>query len=204
LVIDAGREDLAGLFTRAIWECWCVGLYVLLGGPDKYAELEESHRRWLKVYADRWPDEAEKLSIDDRLLNGLGSSPAAPTIEQMAKEVETMLRTADTGPVRYGSFSSYDVFYRLESAFSAHAGVALFERYLEPSEDGSRDEVVASPSRETLRRSAAPLAAAYLAHFGWHVYRAFGISTSELDGLLVQLLEPLGMLIHGADPHGVS
>jgi len=144
----------------------------------------------------------EALSVDQEYVSRkLGKLP--PDLEAMATKVEEWLRTADTGPVAYSTIKSYDVFYRLESHYSAHAGFASFERYLRASPDGTSDGVVALPSSAMLLARSVPLAAAYVAHLAWHVHRELGLSTSEIDALLIPLAGEGGMLSDGGQ-HGPS
>ena len=204
LVLEAEREDLAGLFIRGVWECWCVGLYALLFGQQATDELEEKHRRWLRDYLQDWPSQLPSPEVNDRVTAWLNRAPTtpAPAIWKMASRVEELLQTKDTGTVRYSDVSSYGLLYRLESHFSAHANYASFGRYLDPplvveadDPDGIQQVVNPAPN-PTLRERAAPVAASYLAHLARHVYREFGISTVEIDNLLVRLLGGAGMLAH--------
>jgi hypothetical protein len=200
LLISNDRDDLAGLLIRAIWECWCVGLYVVLYGDDGADHLLAYYRKRSELYAERWPEGIDRPAEfdDDSFWNG-APDPRGLSLEDIARQVEVRLRQMDRRPVRYSGLSSYDVLYRLESTYSAHAGYALFMMYVKESADGTREEIEPHPSRPIVRERAASVAAAYIAHLAGHVYAQFGISTADVDALLVELLRRAGMLTE-ADP----
>ena len=201
LVVEAGREDLVGVFIRAVWECWCVGLWALRGGRAAMARLEEKHRLWMRRYLSDLPAAIPQPDIDSayRAYLDRAPGPVPPPLWKMAQEVEEWLQTADTGPIAYSDIASYNVVYRLESHYSAHANFGSFGRRLDPPNGAEADRtatiqrVVEPQPSETLRTKAASAAASYLGHLAWHVYHALELPTDDLEALLDRLLSDADM-----------
>jgi hypothetical protein len=201
LVVDDGHEDLVGVFVRAVWECWCVGLWTLKRGAEGVALLEEKDRQWMARYLRELPSAIPSQPIDPEyeayLARDSGALP--PSIWSMAKEVEKWLQTVRAGPIAYADISSYRVLYRIESHFSAHANFASFGRYLDPPNAPLAEKskvvqrVIEPHPSESLQTKAVPAAAAYLAHLAWFVYNAFDLSTEEVETILDGLLREADM-----------
>lgn len=191
--LDDGRDDLAGLFIRCIWECWCVGMYLLLDGENAYEHMQGHFRYRLRQYHDELPSSVDVEPIPDGMWTDWPDERRDFIVEQIADSVEARLRDSTRVPVSYSGLSSYDVLHRLESAFSVHAGFALFDRYIKLSDDGQREEVVASPTIQAVKDRGESVGASYTAVLAWHVYDTFGIGTADLEALIVPILQQAGM-----------
>jgi hypothetical protein len=191
--LSDGRDDLSGLFIRCIWECWCVGMYLLLDGDSAFEHLRGHFRFRFCQYHDELPKGATVPPVPDDLWDGWPEERRDFIVEQIADRVEVQLRDSIHVPVSYSGLSSYDVLHRLESAFSVHAGYALFHRYIRLSDDGTREEVVAQPTIEAVRDRGEYVGAGYTSVLAWHVYDTFGISTTALESLIIPILKRGGM-----------
>ena len=195
ILIDAGRADLAGLLIRSIWECWVIGLYLLLGGQDSAEHVMAAYRHHIEQYwANRPQDAGPPPQLDEDFWNEW-PEPRRLWFDKVTKIVEGLLQASEQGPIEYSGISSYDVLYRLESVFSVHAGKALFDRYVDPATDEQPFErVISSPILQVPVDQLEAMAAVWAAHLAWFVYREFGISTSELQLPFMSLIGEAKMI----------
>jgi hypothetical protein len=197
ILIQAGRADLAGLLIRAIWECWVIGVYLLLGGEEASEHVMASYRHHIETYWNNWPaDVVPAPELDEEFWNEW-TEPRRLRFDKVSETVEALLQETDQGPIEYSGISSYDVLYRLESMFSAHAGMALFDRYVEPATDERPYErVIAAPMLQVPVERLEAMAAVWVAHLAWFVFREFGMSTSELQAPFMVLIGDARMIGH--------
>jgi hypothetical protein len=194
LMIGNGRADLAGLLIRAIWECWVVGLYLLLGGDDASNRVNANYRLHVERYWKNWPADAGPGPVLDADFWAEWPEAQGLALQQVADAVEGLLQRTDQGPIEYSGVSSYDVLYRLESMLSTHAGKALFDRYVEPATSVPYERVIAAPVLQVPEEQLAAMAAVWVAHLAWFVYRDFGMSTSELQAPFMFLIGEAKMI----------
>jgi hypothetical protein len=174
----AGQAVVGGLLSRAIWECWVVGLFVLFKGDDGYEHLAGAYDRANDLITDRWPDdetrpELRRLNYPKQKLN----------YETMATEVTRLL--AERGsPV---ATLSYDGLYRSWSTLAAHAAYGSLMLFVEATDSYLKlgPGRLPLPAEVDLR-----VTSTFLGHLAWFVLREFSIDGTKLINAVEQLHLP--------------
>lgn len=206
-LIDAGHNEGIGLLSRALWETWLVGAFVLAGREEALFRLEGEQQRQVRNLAERnglHPEVMAKLEDDQRTLtdaerarrrNSTSADDSSDTIafgrlqlEQIAKELGPLLveaRLEESADIT----AAYDLLYRSHSAFDAH-GIAALERHLDLSAAGVISLHVQPPSWIETHRSLG-IGALQLSLLARYIYLTFGIGTWRLDDVQTSLFRHL-------------
>jgi len=122
-LLRAGLPDVCGVLIRPLYECWLVGLYGLLGGPDALERLVAQQDRHLK------PILAE--------LGDPTGDPGQPIpVEQLAQAVATLLESSGTPNAQF-SVGAYKTLYRMGSYRSTHGGLGSIEGHIDRRPTGT-------------------------------------------------------------------
>lgn len=171
----AGQAVVGGLLSRAIWECWVVGLFVLFKGDNGYEHLAGAYDRANGLITDRWPDDETRPE-----LRRLDYSKQKLNYEMMATEV-TRLLAERGGQVMT---LSYDGLYRSWSTLAAHATFGSLMLFVEDT--GSYLKL--GPGRLPLPAEVdLQVTSTFLGHLAWFVLREFSIDGTKLIDAVEQL-----------------
>jgi hypothetical protein len=99
-VAEAVLPDLVGCLTRLIWECWCVGMYLVLDGDAAAADLRDHHAYRLALIARQWPVEDGEEHPFTGLPIDLEAERSNLNYEAIARKVEASLRDRDDVPIK--------------------------------------------------------------------------------------------------------
>jgi hypothetical protein len=197
LLCEAGRDDVVGVLSRALCEVWLVSFYVLLKGKDQddqsvIEELEASHLYWLEKFAKQ--NAASDLDLAQ--WRQTVKEPHPLNYADLAKAVGELLTEAEGEPADV--MTLYDRMYQAESIFSAHASFGSLTPYV-VTDQNDRHAIRAKPDAAF---PAGPIVAAELtAHLALHVYRTFGIRTTEIEQILPLLKQAVrGMSEKDSEP----
>jgi hypothetical protein len=171
----AGQAVVGGLLSRAIWECWVVGLFVLFKGDDGYEHLAGAYDRANDLIIDRWPDDETRPELRE-----LDYPKQKLNYETMATEVTRLLAERGSPVVTL----SYDGIYRSWSTLAAHATHGSLMLFVEDT--GSYLKLgpgrLPLPAEVDLR-----VTSTFLGHLAWFVLREFSIDGTKLINAVEQL-----------------
>lgn len=170
----ADRAVVGGLLVRAIWECWVVGLYVLLRGDEGYKHLAGAADRSNDLISARWPADGVPE------LTPLGYPKQTLNYQNLATEVRALLE-ARQAPI---ATLSYDGLYRSWSYLSAHATHGSLILFIDAAGTLLRlgPGRMPSPPEADLR-----ISATMLAHLAYFVLREFSIDDTRLLNAIDEL-----------------
>jgi hypothetical protein len=174
-VEDAGQEVVAGLLTRAIWECWVVGMFLVLEQDQAFITIVGDTDRAARLMNERWPDKHRPPN-----LGVTGWPEKKVNYEDLARRVTK--RLAETpGAVQT---MSYDGLYRSWSMMSAHPTHMSLTIFLEDSGKYLQLGPGRSPMPPGADRN---IAASFLGHLAWFVFSRFSISPDRLLAATLEL-----------------
>jgi hypothetical protein len=163
-------SEIGGLLARAIWECWIIGLYLILAPDDALMLLTGAHRRDVRTLVENWPKDGPGLSlaaldVDEQRIN----------FEVTAKTVSDLLIQRG-GPTLVGH--SYAILYRTHSTATAHATYMSLMRHID-----SGDWLSIRPAARTFGDGPESLSFGIMAVsvLAFYVYREFGL---RLDAIV--------------------
>ena len=131
--VDAGVADAVGGLIRTVWECWCIGEYMLLKGHGGVNHVAGYGRTQIEKIRRFWPldeDEADPFA-DLPELPRLDEAKTEWNLRDVAQEVRDLLvERGSRGMVATpDALAAYDVVFRSESNWGeSHAGFGLFSR----------------------------------------------------------------------------
>jgi hypothetical protein len=185
-LVQAGQARVSGVLVRVIWECWCVGLYLLFGGEAALQKVRRYYEYRLGQLVRDWP-------TDDREhpLEGLPIDRDARREEwnlfEIAEKVEETLRARQGGIVKHKSTSSYGILYRFESIWGSHAGYGTFNNYLDVRPDDPRIRIDPNRSSPLPADGGQAFAAIWVGELAYCVYEAFDLDLTDISALLRDL-----------------
>lgn len=135
-VHKAGVGDTGGLVARAIWECWIVGLYLVLDGDKAHEHLLGAWRRRQRKLSENWPGGPPPDSV--RIEDFIEAAEADLNFADIAKAVHKLMNQDGRESTMIGS--TYDSLYRSYSGYDAHITLGVLYRYLD-DKDGVRLEL---------------------------------------------------------------
>jgi hypothetical protein len=164
---NGGFGSLVGILERHIWEVSIVSLYVLFGKKEELEAVVGAHvyeknliltrLRGTKVFED-WSGPKERLKV-----------------EQLYNKVKGFLVAA--GETIDSEVSAYDAIYRVQSFYSAHAGLETISRYLtDVTADLAENEIWGvAPTNSVLVSSPALSSGQITLHLAQYVFKSFGL-----------------------------
>jgi hypothetical protein len=180
-LVQSGHAQSAGILLRTIWECWCVGSYLLLKGDEAVEQVRRYHDFRLGQMKRGW--DADVGGGDP--FEGLDVDVDAPreewNLRAMAAEVEDAQRRREGELFRPTDTSSYETLYRFESQWGSHAGWGPFNRYLTVLPDVDRIEIDPRPRIMFPEDGGIAFAAVWVARLAYDIFRAFGIGLREIS-----------------------
>jgi hypothetical protein len=175
----SGHARTGGMLSRAVWETWLVGTFLLVRGPDAVRDLAF---------------DAARHSVDTGRRLGLGEDFSSPAqdfidrnkagakrwrIEEMAQEVDRLLTARGE---RFRVQEGYDRMFRGESSASTHAGLGSLTPYIEILPE--RRALTLDPPALVPAERSVVLAGILVLDLARRVYDAFGL---RLDDLILAL-----------------
>jgi hypothetical protein len=112
LLEDSELGVTAGVLERAHWETWLVSLHALFGGEDALQKIAWDDIHWKRIlakkfdlgaYHDDWKGKVEKLNV-----------------WKLAEELKPLMLAAGEKGNPDGT-TAYDITFRVQSLFTAHA-----------------------------------------------------------------------------------
>jgi len=134
LLVDGGRDDVAGVLLRTLYETHLVALYVLLGGPKASVEVMGDYVRSARLLAKtQGRPSTDPVLLWEMMSKAEGGPPASPLhYEQIANKVgDALERVKDPRGGRERAAEQYNSVYRVESQINAHAGLGSLGRYVD-------------------------------------------------------------------------
>ena len=166
---------IAGVLERAHWETWLVSLHALLGGEDALQKIAGDDIHWKRIlakkfdlgaYHDDWKGKVEKLNV-----------------WKLADELKPLMLAAGEEGNPDGT-TAYDITFRVQSLFAAHACLASFSHFVDYGE-GEWKAVAYPPPPFPVP---APTPALHTAHLGRYVFKAFGLPVEDIERIGDELL----------------
>lgn len=185
-VHKAGVGDTGGLVARAIWECWIVGLYLVLDGDKAHEHLLGAWRRQQRKLSENWPGGPPPDSV--RIEDFIEAAEADLNFADIAKAVHKLMNQDGRESTMIGS--TYDSLYRSYSGYDAHITLGVLYRYLD-DKDGVRLELKEAGSLQP-PEAEIRLSAIFVGQLACYVFNAGSIGTANLLAWLQVLTdEPL-------------
>lgn len=176
LLEESGLGVIAGVLERAHWETWLVSLHVLLGGEEAIQKIAGDDIYWKRVlakkfdlgaYHDDWKGKVEKLNV-----------------WKLSEDLKPLMIAAGEEGNPDGT-TAYDITFRVQSLFAAHACLSSFGHFMDYGDKEWR--VVAEPPPQF--PVPAPTPALNTAHLARYVFKAFGLAEKDLEQIGDELLE---------------
>jgi hypothetical protein len=171
----SGLGVVAGVLERAHWETWLVSLHVLLGGEEALQKIGGDDIYWKRIlakkfdlgaYHDDWKGKVEKLNV-----------------WKLSEDLRPLLVAAGEEGNPDGT-TGYDITFRVQSLFAAHACLASFGHFIDYGEEEWK--AVAHPPPQF--PAPAPTPALHTAHLARYVFKAFGFPLESVERIGDELL----------------
>jgi len=155
-----------------------VSIYVLLGGEAATDDLEEDDVYWKRLLTD-------KLGVVlPYPKSEWHSTPSKLNFWDLSDKIKPLLLKAGEPDVPKGT-SAYDVNYRVQSTFGAHANLHSLLLHI----DFGDGEWTINANPVSPFSPAAQIPAANTAHLAKYVFKAFGLPSDTIESIGERLLD---------------
>ena len=179
---DTDQLAMAAPLVRAVVELVLVSLYVLLKGDDLDDDgalldlLAAQTLAFSKLrLSGELPSAEAEYARHANVLRARGREPQPLNYADIAKRVGTLLEAQDPEAPRAFDTILYQVVYRMESTFGAHAGLGTLLSHVRWDPNGAWDAVDVDPKLPVGRQDV--LAAKCACLLARQVYKAFAVRT---------------------------